>query len=67
MFDSFDSFDSDAELLTSMLKHAAKDISDTMGDGGPLSGDQVEEVARLFVLHLANYNCEMGRVANILA
>ena len=59
--------DLDKELLASMLRHAAKDISDTMGDGGPLTGDQVEEVARLFVMHLADYNCEMGKVRDILA
>lgn len=55
------------ELLNRLLRRAAKDISDTMGEGGPLTGDQVEEVARMFVLHLADYNCEMGRVGNILA
>lgn len=55
------------ELLNRLLRRAVKDISDTMGEGGPLTGDQVEEVARMFVLHLADYNCEMGRVGNILA
>lgn len=59
--------DLDKELLASLLRRAAKDISDTMGDGGPLTGDQVEEVARLFVVHLADYNCEMGKVRDILA
>lgn len=59
--------DLDKELLSSLLRRAAKDISDTMGDGGPLTGDQVEDVARLFVVCLADYNCEMGKVRDILA
>lgn len=59
--------DLDKELLASLLRRAAKDISDTVGEGGPLTGDQVEEVARLFVMYLADYNCEMGKVRDILA
>lgn len=59
--------DLELELLERLLRRAAKDISDTMGEGGPLTGDQVEDVSRLFVMYLADYNCEMGRVGNILA
>jgi hypothetical protein len=59
--------DLELELLERLLRRAAKDISDTMGEGGPLTGDQVEDVSRLFVMCLADYNCEMGRVGNILA